>query len=265
MNTKSNDIKHVKVKYYYDKELARLLADKILKQYKNFNSEEFISNIAELVEDLELKERIGIFAQNLRQYLPAQYNRAVSILLKILGPENKNETGMFTEGYWLMPVAYFVEKYGIDDFKCSVNAICEITKRHTGEYAVRPFLEKYPSEMLAVMKKWSKDENFHVRRLSSEGVRPRLPWAKKLRLFIDDPDLILPILENLKMDKSNFVRKSVANCINDILKDNRDTAMALLKKWSKLDNQGTKWIIKHALRNEIKKENPEALRLIRQL
>ena len=112
------------------------------------------------------------------------------------------------------------------------------------------------------MLKWSKNKNVHVRRLSSEGLRPRLPWAKKLEQFIDDPTPILPILENLKKDESMFVKKSVANNLNDILKDNYSVGIRILKKWSKTKNKDTQWIIKHALRNEIKKENPEAVKLV---
>jgi len=170
---------------------------------------------------------------------------------------------MFKEYYWLMPVAFFVEKFGLDDFETSINAISEITKRNTGEYAIRPFIRKYPKETLRIMKKWSKDKNVHMRRLASEGCRPRLPWSQKLDEFILDPSPILPILENLREDKSLFVKKSVANNINDILKDNYNIGISVLKIWSKTKNPDTKWIIKHALRNEIKKENPEAIKLIK--
>ena len=185
--------------------------------------------------------------------------------MKIIGPELHTETGMFTEGYWLGPIAFFIEKYGLNDFDISVNAIHELTKRHTGEFAVRPFLVKYPEKMLRVMKQWSKDSNVHVRRLASEGVRPRLPWSKKLVQYIDNPKLILPILENLKKDSSKFVQKSVANCLNDMLKDNYETAVQTIMEWSKIENENTKWIIRHALRNERKKENPEALDIINSL
>jgi 3-methyladenine DNA glycosylase AlkC len=107
------------------------------------------------------------------------------------------------------------------------------------------------------MLKWSQNKNVHVRRLSSEGIRPRLPWAKKLDQFILDPKPILPILENLKQDKSLFVKKSVANNLNDILKDNYWIGIEVLKKWSESRNTDTQWIIKHGLRNEIKKGNLE--------
>ena len=168
-----------KVKDYFDKELAELLAGKIEQVYPKFQSKKFVKTIADSVNDFELKARVTIITDALNDFLPDDYKKAVAILLQILGPENPSETGMFTEGYWLMPVAFFVEKYGGDDFKTSINAIYEITKRHTGEYAVRPFLDKYPEKMLSIMNDWSQDNNFHVRRLACEGIRPRRPWATR--------------------------------------------------------------------------------------
>ncbi len=251
------------LKFYYGKELAELLAEKIKPAYSKFDSKSFIKTVSKEVKDLELKARVEVITDALKEHLPKSYKSAVKILLKILGPENENETGMFKEYYWLMPVALFVEKYGLDDFDTSMNAISEITKRNTGEYAIRPFIRKYPKDTLKIMKKWSKNKNVHIRRLASEGCRPRLPWSQKLDEFINDPTPILPILENLKEDNSLFVKKSVANNINDILKDNYKTGIGVLKKWSKTNNPDTKWIIKHALRNEIKKENSEAIKLIK--
>ena len=251
-----------KVKYYFDKKLAKLIAGKVKRVHPKFRSNDFVKTIADSVDDLELKARVAIITDALHEFLPADYKVAMEILLKILGPENENEKGMFKEGYWLMPVAHFVEKYGCDDFDTSITAIYEITKRHTGEYAVRPFLERYPAKMLSVMKDWSKDQSFHVRRLACEGVRPRLPWAKNMEQFLIDPTPVLPILENLKEDESLFVRKSVANNLNDILKDNYEIGMRVLKKWSRSKSKETKWIIKHALRNEIRKGNSEALQLV---
>jgi 3-methyladenine DNA glycosylase AlkC len=252
-----------KLKYYYDIELAELLAEKIKKHYTEFDNKKFIDNIAKEIDSLELKARVALISDSLQRCLPQKYPEAIEILLQILGPENPNETGMFTEWYWLMPVAFFVEKYGLDDFEVSVNAISEITKRHTGEYTVRPFLEKYTEQMLGVMIEWSNNDNFHLRRLASEGIRPRLPWHRRLKIFIEKPELILPILENLKEDEIKFVQKSVANCMNDILKDNYEIAMTVLKKWAKSENENTRWIVKHALRNEIKKGNKEVIELVR--
>jgi len=251
-----------KLKYWFDKDLAALLAEKIQKVYNRFDSQGFIEQTADGVDDLELKARVEFIADNLKERLPEDYRRAIRILTSILGPENENETGMFTEGYWVMPLAKYVEKYGLDHFADSIAAIEEITKRNTGEYCIRPFIEKYPQKTLAVMKKWSTDKNVHVRRLSSEGLRPRLPWAAKLDRFIENPQPVLAVLDNLKDDDSRFVQKSVANNLNDILKDNYQIGIEVIQKWSIDAARNRKWIIKHALRNEIKKGNPTALKII---
>ena len=185
------------------------------------------------------------------------------MLVGILGPENEEETGMFANYYWIMPIAKYVEKYGIEHFAISINAIAEITKRNTGEYAIRPYLVRYTEDTLAVLKEWSQHENKHIRRLSSEGTRPRLPWAKKLDLFIENPKPIIPVLGNLKDDTSKYVQKSVANCVNDILKDNFEIGQNIIEKWNTNPTKERKWIIKHALRNLLKVQDKWALNLIK--
>ncbi len=254
-----------KFKEYFDHDLAVCLAEKIEEVYPEFKRHFFISAIHSNVEPLELKARVELFADYLQHSLPAHYPDALDFLLQILGPENQKETGMFDKWYWLMPVAFFVEKYGKDHQQESIAAIYEITKRFTGEYAIRPYIEKDPENVMMIMEKWSKDPNFHIRRLASEGCRPRLPWAKKLDLFVKDPTLALPILENLKEDQVLFVKRSVANHLNDILKDNYDIGMALIKDWSDTENIHTKWIIKHALRNQKKRGNQEAIDMINKM
>lgn len=251
-----------KLKHWFDKDLAILLSEKIQKVYESFDSVDFIQKISDEMSDLELKDRVEFIADQLKEKLPGDYKAAIHILKKILGPENEKETGMFTEGYWIMPIAKYVEKYGLEHFDTSIDAIKEITQRNTGEYCIRPFIVRYPKKALAVMKKWSTDTNVHVRRLSSEGLRPRLPWARKFDRFIKDPKPILSILENLKDDDSRFVQKSVANNLNDILKDNYHVGIEVLKIWSKDAQPNRKWIIAHALRNELKKGNAAALKII---
>lgn len=254
-----------KLKYWFDKDLARLLADKIQEVKTSFEISDFVDTVHEKVEDLELKARVETIADELHKSLGGTYLQNLKILSKILGPENEEETGMFTNFYWIMPIAKFIEKYGLDHFDSSMKAIAEVTRRNTGEYTIRPFLEKYPAKTLKVMKKWAASSNFHERRLACEGVRPRLPWAKKLDSFIDDPTPILPILNMLKDDESKYVQKSVANCINDVLKDNPELAKTLLEKWSKKATPCCQWIIKHAVRNLRKKEDPWAQKLVSDL
>ena len=221
----NKNLAYKKLKYWFDKDLAILLAEKIREHCESFNVEDFTKEVAYGTINLELKDRVEFIADRLRANLPTDYTQALDILLMTLGPENENETGMFSEYYWIMPIAKYVEKYGLNHFLESINAIKEITKRNTGEYCIRPFIEKYPDKTLAVLKEWTHDPNVHVRRLSSEGLRPRLPWAKKIDRFIDNPKPVLDILNNLKDDDSKFVQKSVANNLNDILKDNYEIGM----------------------------------------
>ena len=250
-----------KAKLWFDKALAQLLVGKI-EPHCEFDSAAFVKAVNEGVDKLELKARVEFIADKLREQLPEDYEEAVRIIVKSLGAENPNETGMFTDFYWVMPFATFVEKYGLENLETSLNAIAEITKRNTGEFAVRPYLKRYPDETFAQMLKWSEDDNFHLRRLASEGTRPRLPWATKLDSVITDPSLTLPILEALKDDPVKFVQTSVANHINDMLKDNNEVAVGLLKRWRKDARKERRWIIKHALRKELKKGSPEAQKLV---
>lgn len=232
----------------FGENLAVILSDKILGVYKKFEKERFVYDVREKCVAKTYTQRVELIADELRNYLPQEYKKAVGILLKILGPENENETGMFTNYYWLLPVGKFVEKYGLADFDLSMQAIQEITKRNTGEYAIRPYIRQYPRRTLAVMKKWAADKNFHLRRLASEGLRPKLPWAPKLDTFVDDPKPVFEILELLKEDDVKFVKKSVANHLRDYRKVNKKEADKILARWSKSKNENTKWIIKHATR-----------------
>lgn len=233
---------------YFGTNLAEILSSKILEVYHDFNKNDYITSIRKNCNNLGYSRRIELHADQLHAYLPKDFNKASSILVSILGDENKNETGMFTEFYWIMPIGKFVEKYGLEHLETSLSAIEEITKRNTGEYAIRPFIRKYPQELLVVMKNWAKSESFHLRRLASEGLRPKLPWSTKLDVFTDDPNPVFDILELLKEDEVMFVKKSVANHLTDWLKVNREPTVKLINKWKESDNQHTKWIIKRATR-----------------
>jgi 3-methyladenine DNA glycosylase AlkC len=234
---------------FFGENLAEILADKILMVCKDFNKVNFVSTIKVKKINKTYTQRVELMADELKVFLTGNYKKDIEILMQILGPENENETGMFTNFYWLMPVGKFVEKYGIDDFEISIKAIEEVTKGNTGEYAIRPYIRKYPKECLVVLQKWAKSKNFHLRRLASEGSRPKLPWAPKLETFIQKPQPIFEILEILKEDEVKFVKKSVANHIRDYLKVNPIEAQKIIDQWSKSDNKNTVWILKHAQRN----------------
>jgi len=238
-----------KLKFWFDKELAQMLGEKLKALKADFDLHQFVSGVDKKVEGLELKDRVEVITDELHTGLGLGYKKNLSYLLQILGPENQEETGMFTNFYWVMPVAKYVEKYGLDELELSMKAMEEITKRNTSEYCIRPFIEKYPEKTIARMLTWTTNDNFHIRRLASEGGRPRLPWASKLQAFIDDPSPLLPILDKLKDDPSKYVQKSVANCLNDILKDNVDLGKEFIESWLPATSKERTWIIKHAVRN----------------
>jgi 3-methyladenine DNA glycosylase AlkC len=232
----------------FGENLAILISDKILKVYPKFFKKEFCQSVRKEVVGKTYTQRIEILADNLKKYLPEKYTLALQILAKILGPENQEETGMFTNFYWIMPIGKFVEKYGLENYSESIKAIEEITKRNTGEYAIRPFARKYPTKTLAVCTRWAKSKNFHLRRLASEGLRPKLPWAPKLDVWNKNPKPIFDILEILKEDDIKFVKKSVANHLRDWIKVNPSESRKIIDKWSKSKNENTIWILKHAHR-----------------
>ena len=233
---------------YFGANLAELLSDKILSVYESFKKDDYVTAIGENITNLGYTQRIEMHADQLHKYLPNDFIHASKILVSILGEENKNQTGMFSEYYWVMPIGKYIEKYGLDFFEESIHAIEEITKRNTGEYAIRPFIRKYPEQTLKKMTEWAQSDNFHLRRLASEGLRPKLPWASKLDTFIQNPEQVFAILEILKEDEVMFVKKSVANHLTDWLKVNKEPTTDLLKKWSISDDKNTKWIIKRATR-----------------
>ncbi len=232
----------------FGRNLAELLSERIIQVYPKFDSARYISAIGQKCEGLSYTKRVELHADELALYMPSDYEKAIGLFVKILGPENPNETGMFTNYYWLLPIGKYVEKYGLDKYETSIAAISEITKRNTGEYAIRPYIRKYPEKALQQMKKWAQSENFHLRRLSSEGLRPKLPWAPKLDTFIDNPKPVFEILELLKEDNIKFVQKSVANHMTDWLKVNPEPAKGLLRDWNKSNNPNTQWIVKRSTR-----------------
>lgn len=252
-----------KLKDWFGANLAEILGEKIIAVHPSFPQKRFVQAVQKSCGPLELKDRQTLISAQLREALPADYPEALAILLQVLGPENPEETGMFKKYWWIGPIALFVEKYGLEHFDLSMKAIYEITKRNTGEFAVRPYIEAKPKKALQYLTKWAGDPSFHPRRLASEGLRPRLPWAAKLRLFLDDLDPVWAILERLKEDPSKFVQKSVANHVNDLLKERPEAARAVLDRWAQSAHPATTWIVSHAVRNHRKKEDPWTLGLVR--
>jgi 3-methyladenine DNA glycosylase AlkC len=143
-----------------------------------------------------------------------------------------------------------------------MNALYEMTRRFTAEGAIRAFIQRYPDKTLVRLAIWAGDQNCHVRRLVSEGTRPRLPLAPRLPDFVEDPRPVIALLDTLKSDPELMVRRSVANNLNDIAKDNPALVVETLKSWQKIDDPGTAWIIRHASRTLVKQGNKDVLGLL---
>lgn len=242
------------LKNMYNHESLRELALDIQSVYSSFQVEEFLqSTMDETWDGLELKARVRQISVNLGKYLTLDYEKDISILDKVVA----NYTGFFGVVF-----PDFVEVYGQDEmnWELTIKALEQYTLYSSSEFAVRPFIIKHEERMMAQMYAWSKHENEPIRRLASEGCRPQLPWGQALTKYKKDPAPILPILEQLKADPSLYVRKSVANNLNDISKTHPDLVVKLAKDWCG-NNEYTDWIVKHGCRTLLKKGNRDVLSL----
>lgn len=247
-------------KDYYNVGLAERMAARITAVYPTFAAAAFVAQIGPQLDGQEMKARTLIFTHALHDHLPPDFPAAWAVLQATLDAEPADSVPEGGWHYW--PMAQLIELYGLEHFAEAMQAMHEITRRHTAEFAIRPFLVRYPERTLAVLHEWTQDENHHVRRLVSEGTRPRLPWGMRLHQFIADPTPTLALLEKLKDDPSEYVRRSVANHLNDITKDNAHLVLETLARWQVNSTPERQWITRHALRSLVKAGDPQALRLL---
>ncbi|MEO8534187.1 MAG: DNA alkylation repair protein [Flavobacterium sp.] len=245
------------IKDIYSVAFYEKFSQAVAEVHPEFDKQKFIDTIYESdFAQKEWKERMKHTTVVLHQFMPQDFKEAVALVDKIIKNLRKNN---LTDGNLaFIFFADYIEIYGLDDFKTSVKAFVSITQFISCEFAVRPFILKYKEKMIAEMVQWSLHENHHVRRLASEGSRPRLPWAMAIPFLKKDPASMLPILENLKNDSSEYVRRSVANNLNDITKDNPHIVLEIAAKWKGFSKE-TDGIIKHGCRTLLKQGHPEIL------
>ncbi len=247
------------LKHFFDERIVRSIADDLARVHGGFDRAAFVRECLEGLHRLELTERGRHIAEAMRRHLPERYEEAAGVLVKSLGPELGGLTGM--EPFKYLPHVFYVAKYGIDNVDVSMRAQYELTKRFSAEFSVRAFLERHP-EAYGYLVRWARDPNVHVRRLVSEGSRPRLPWAPRLRAYQKDPTPVLKLLEMLKDDPELYVRWSVANNLNDIGKDHPEVLVEVARRWWKGASEERRWIVRHALRSLVKRGNAGALALL---
>ena len=226
------------------------LANTFASVHKPFQVEHFVKEVTANLENLSLNQRMRNTSIVLHKHLPEDFGKTIEIMKEVVPQLNG--------GYTTLVFPDFVSLYGLPHFRESLEALKYFTQFGSSEFAIRSFLKHDLDKTLKVMKQWSTDENYHVRRLSSEGSRPRLPWSFKLDDIIKKPELTFPILENLKCDDQLYVRKSVANHLNDLSKDSPDYVLKLVKTWDKT-HQHTAWIVKRGIRSLLKQGDKKSM------
>lgn len=286
-----------RLKDFFDERVVRGIARDLRRAHHPFDERSFVQEGLSGLDDLELTQRAWHLAEAMQRHLPTSFPEAARILVASLDDAlpSLDPTGM--EPFRYLPHVFFVAKYGLEHFEPAMDAQYELTQRFTAEFSVRPFLVRHPEATYERLMHWTGDPNVHVRRLVSEGTRPRLPWAPRLRAFQRDPRPVVDLLERLKDAPERYVQRSVANNLNDIGKDHPQVLVEVCRNWTVPDPhtagprepqpqragsrqaqsqarqgqasqarspqaQGRRWIVRHALRSLVKLGHPAALELL---
>ena len=243
------------LKDLYSPSYISLLASCLQEVQKNFPTQEFTEAIFNKEwKRKELKQRMRHISCTLGLFLNGTYPQNISVLEEVFFKMNS--------AYALENMIFqdYVEVYGLDDFTISMKALASFTQGSSSEFAIRQFILRYEKKTMEQMRMWALSSNEHIRRLASEGCRPRLPWAIALQGYKADPSEVLSVLELLKDDEALYVRKSVANALNDISKDHPELVRTLAKNWFRA-NKNRHWLVKHGCRTLLKQGDKEVLSL----
>ena len=253
-------------KTFFNPDMIKKMGQHLSRNSPDFDKARFVHLATDGLEALELKERSDHILSALESTLPEQFGQACDLLVRALHPvdaatlsdQTMDDDGI--RGWAIMPMADYVARHGMAHFDASMDVLKEMTKRFSAEFAVRPFIDAEPDRAMSHLMKWTKDANVHVRRLASEGCRPRLPWGMRLSKLVEDPAPILPVLEQLRDDPEEYVRRSVANNLNDIAKDHPDLVSRIARDWLSGDaDPARKKLVRHACRSLIKQGHPPTL------
>ncbi|MBG6154374.1 3-methyladenine DNA glycosylase AlkC/uncharacterized protein (DUF2249 family) [Labrenzia sp. EL_159] len=245
-------------------DLVQCLGMHIERHLETFDRAAYEAAILSALDQLELKQRARLIADETGKILPKTLDAKFHILRSILHPLENEDVDRASDdkgirGWGMMPLGMVVTDHGLGDFKKSFALLKEMTKRATAEFEVRPFLDQDQDKALSIMTPWVKDDSVHVRRLVSEGTRPRLPWGMRLKKLVKDPSPTLPLLEALKDDPEEYVRRSVANHLNDIAKDHPDLVADIARRWLKDADRNREKLVRHACRSLVKQGHPGTL------
>jgi 3-methyladenine DNA glycosylase AlkC len=246
----------------YGADVPQAITSMVTRVYPAFDGPGFVREVLDGFDTLALMARGQKIAQVLRRYLPDDYEAALAILMASLDQPHGRDPTLTLGSFLYLPHTRFVAEYGLNHFEPSMAAQHALTQRFSAEFSIRPFLEHHTEATLDQLKIWATDPNEHVRRLVSEGTRPRLPWAPRLRQFQRDPTPVLALLEMLKDDPALYVRRSVANNLNDIGKDHPELLTRTAQAWLQDTSPERAWIVGHALRSAVKRGEAGALSVL---
>ncbi len=252
------------LKTFFSPELVRRLAGDLSRVQPSFPSRRFVKRACDGLEELELLDRGKHIARALAENLPDSYPDAIDVLLRSLGPRHARDEliGVGMAPFFYLPHLVYVAERGLEHFDLSMHAQYELTQRFSAEMSIRPYIAKEPERTFALLRKWAKDADAHVRRLVSEGTRLRLPWAPRVRWLDDNPERVLELLELLKDDSASLVRRSVANNLNDLGKLRPDLLERTCASWLDGASAERRALVEHALRSAVKRGDARALKLL---
>ncbi|QGG91359.1 DNA alkylation repair protein [Agrobacterium sp. MA01] len=243
------------LKHLIGHQTARDTADAVARAWGGFNHQSFLADTLPPLDALELMQRGQCIANALHHHLPDDFEQAATILHACLPAADREGLS----GWALLSFNQYIAAHGRGHLETALDLLKSLTPHFTAEFGVRPFIADEQERALAIISDWVTDPNHHVRRLASEGTRPRLPWAMRLPALVRDPAPILPILEALVDDEEDYVRRSVANSLNDIAKDHPDLVADFVERQSEGASKNRLWLLKHASRTLVKKGHAKAL------
>lgn len=243
----------------YGPDVPQAIARMVAAVHPRFDVPAFLHDALSGYEALALMPRGKHMARALQRHLPPDYGEALHILLASIDQPHGRAPGLSLASFLYLPHTQFVAEFGLGHFELSMQAQHTLTQRFTAEFSIRPFLQQHPEATLERLRQWTCDPSEHVRRLVSEGTRPRLPWASRLPAFLRDPAPVLSLLERLKDDPALYVRRSVANNLNDIGKDHPALLADTASAWLQGATPERRWIVQHALRSAVKRGEAGAL------
>ncbi len=228
----------------------------------DFDAAGFRCDAMEGIDGLELKERVDHVIEVLGGYLPSKFSAAADVLIKLSAVWERGDPDDPLRGFAVWPLTDYVAVYGLNAPKKALKVMEVLTPFFSAEFAIRPFIEKHPELVMAHLQGWVGHKDDHVRRLVSEGTRPRLPWGIRLGAFVVDPTPALPLLDQLRLDESQYVQRSVANHLNDIAKDHPDLVVDICSRWQREDRGKSDWVISHGTRTLVKAGHPRVFALL---